>query len=192
MQPPTRTLDGAQRQAHAMLVACPAAPRGCGQPAGQACVGASGEELTGPGHPHRLAAAYREHPDTVPPSPPEPARATAAPAPVAHLVSVDQLRADLLRHRAPCPRPRWCRASIVRARNERGEWARFDAEPTPPPPAGQPEPPRLHTLTLDPNGVVRAVRLTPGQVAGARAAGTPLHQPHHQTCRRVTRVRDAG
>lgn len=177
-QPAERTIDGSVFQQHALRVPCPDRPFGCGQPAGMPCVGATGAELPGPGHPRRLADADREFPDDRPAPLPTPDTAPAAPAP-RRLVSVSRMRRDLALFREACPHG--CGTAIVWARNVRRHRVPVDANPTPPAAGGR-ELARLYTLTVRPDNTVLAVLLTVGQVAGARAVGAHLHHPHRDTC----------
>ena len=149
---------------HSLAAACPDPPHGCGAGAGEPC------HLTGPpAHPHRLLAAdaLRPRPDPVVDDPPRP-------APGRRLVSADRVRADLARHREPC---RYCHRPVVWATNPAGDRVPVDADPIPP---GTTEA-ALVTLHVDDRGP-RSTRLTPGQIAGARAAGQRLHAPHRETC----------
>ncbi|MEV8439241.1 hypothetical protein AB0425_17840 [Actinosynnema sp. NPDC051121] len=179
-RPVERTLDGGVYQRHAMRVPCPERPFGCGQAEGQPCVGATGAELPGPGHPRRLIDADRAFPDDVPTASVEPpAHAPAvAPAP-RRLVLVSRMRRDLAPFREACPHG--CGTAIVWARSTRRQRVPVDANPAPAADGG-PELVRLYTLTVRPDHTVLAVLLTVGQVAGARAVGAHLHHPHRDTC----------
>lgn len=170
-QPPL-DLVTAERQ-HALEVACPAPPAGCGQPAGQRCLGpvpTGGTErgwLHGPGHHGRIKAADAAHPERA-----RPAITNTDTAPATS--RSDRFRDDLLPHLAQCEH---CRTPIVWAYNPQNRRVPVDAEP---------DPDKVRdvvVLFVDAGGFVRATYLaTEGQARGARAHGQLLHLPHRDTC----------
>lgn len=163
-QPPLDLVD-AERQ-HALAVACPPPPAGCGQPAGTRCVGRAGV-LSGPGHPGRIKAADAAHPEGA-----RPAITDTAPAPA---VRIARFRDDLVPHLAQCEH---CRVAIVWAYNPKGQRVPVDAEPNPDKVRG------VVVLFVDNGGFVQATYLaSEGQARGARAHGQLLHLPHRETCR---------
>lgn len=171
-QPPLDLVD-AERQ-HALEVDCPPPPAGCGQPAGQRCLGpvpADGGErgfFPGPGHHGRIKAADAAHPERA-----RPAIADAGTSPATSRIR--RFRDDLVPHLAECEH---CHKPIVWAYNPKGRRVPVDAEP---------HPSAVHdviVLFVDAGGFVRATYLaTEGQARGARAHGQSLHLPHRETCR---------
>jgi hypothetical protein len=150
-------------------VDCPAAPRGCGKPAGELCVNPrTGQPFLGLGHHARITLAERTHPDPNRPPAVPPEQGAVAPSP--RLIAVSKMRLDLAAHRKPCEH---CQRPIVWAVNRRGDSIPVDAQPSD---SG------MWLLTPEPNGTILATTLRAGQTAEARRHNQSLHHPHRASC----------
>ncbi|GLZ36235.1 hypothetical protein Lesp02_84220 [Lentzea sp. NBRC 105346] len=166
-----------EERAHARTVACPAPPKGCGQPVGADCLGppplnpgAERQPFSGSAHHARIKLADQANPDNARPAlPPEPDAGGRR-----HLVAADKLRSDLAPHRVACDH---CGRSIVWAFNAKGDKLPVDADPDPTAIK------QVVLLSIDGKGFLQAVYLNERQAVGARHHGQQLHQPHRETCR---------